>query len=166
MKRKLTIIQCPSSIVAKPSTLFGLWKHEMMRVFADKFTTVEDKQWFDEELNLALATPVKEKVKGEKKSKEEKVNEWLSFAGLTPLQGVDVKELPQFFADFLRFNNKDESGEEISVVDMRMVPKIYEPIASWNVLREMCENYMEMYNEKFVLRVRGISFPVTLLITL
>jgi hypothetical protein len=73
-----------------------------------------------------------------------------------------MKELPQHFADFMRFNSKDDNGEEVTVVDMRTVPKVYEPITSWPALREMCEKYMELYNEKFVLRVcLLLSFSLT-----
>ena len=44
-----------------------------MRVFADKFTTPEDKAWFDDELNAVLEKP-REKGKGDKKLKEDKVS--------------------------------------------------------------------------------------------
>lgn len=84
----------------------------MMRVFADKFTTVDDKNWFEDELNAALEKPAAPTGKEKKgaKGKEEKP--------------VDIKELPHFFADFMRFATKDESGEDVTVVDMRMVPKV------------------------------------------
>ena len=71
---------------------------------------------------------------------------------------MDVKELPHYFSDFMRFAMKDDSGEDITVVDMKLIPKIYEPILSWPSLREMCEKYMELYNEKFVLRVLLLLF--------
>jgi hypothetical protein len=39
-----------------------------MRVFADKFTTVEDKNWFEDESNVTLEKPAASaSAKGEKK---------------------------------------------------------------------------------------------------
>ena len=52
-----------------------------MRVFADKFTTTEDRTWFEEELNSILLVTTPEKSGKEKKgrSKDDKV--WTSDGG-------------------------------------------------------------------------------------
>lgn len=36
-----------SDIVNDIPKVFGLWKHECVRVIADRFTNYEDKEWFD-----------------------------------------------------------------------------------------------------------------------
>jgi dynein heavy chain len=41
------IINVDSDICKDVSLLFGLWKHECTRVIADRFTSAEDKEWFD-----------------------------------------------------------------------------------------------------------------------
>lgn len=33
-----------------------LWRHECTRVFSDRFTLVQDKEWFDEELLKLIET--------------------------------------------------------------------------------------------------------------
>uniref|UniRef100_T1GRE7 Dynein heavy chain 3 AAA+ lid domain-containing protein n=1 Tax=Megaselia scalaris TaxID=36166 RepID=T1GRE7_MEGSC len=39
-----------STVITAEIVLMSLWKHEVTRVFADRFTTVEDKEWFGTEL--------------------------------------------------------------------------------------------------------------------
>lgn len=39
-----------STVIESEAGLMLLWKHECTRVFADRFTIVEDKEWFDKEL--------------------------------------------------------------------------------------------------------------------
>lgn len=39
-----------STVIESDACLMILWKHECTRVFSDRFTFVEDKDWFDEEL--------------------------------------------------------------------------------------------------------------------
>ncbi len=36
-----------SEVITGTTTLLGLWKHEVTRVIADRFTNQEDKDWFD-----------------------------------------------------------------------------------------------------------------------
>jgi len=53
----------------------------------------------------------------------------------------------------MRFSTKDESGDDISVIDLRTVTKVYEPVTAWYTLREQCEKYMAMYNNAYSLKV-------------
>lgn len=39
-----------STVIESEACLMILWKHECTRVFSDRFTFVEDKNWFDNEL--------------------------------------------------------------------------------------------------------------------
>lgn len=39
-----------STVITNETTLVELWKHECIRVFADRFTILSDKEWFSTEL--------------------------------------------------------------------------------------------------------------------
>ena len=41
------ILHVDSETCTSVEVLFGLWKHECTRVIADRFTSAEDKEWFD-----------------------------------------------------------------------------------------------------------------------
>ena len=43
-------------MINSEASLMILWKHECSRVFADRFTIVEDKNWFDDELLRVVET--------------------------------------------------------------------------------------------------------------
>ena len=43
-----------SDIVNTPNILLALWKHECYRVIADRFTTMEDKEWFEKECTKTI----------------------------------------------------------------------------------------------------------------
>lgn len=50
-----------STVIDKESVLMLLWKHECTRVFSDRFTIQNDKDWFDEELIRVVADILGEK---------------------------------------------------------------------------------------------------------
>lgn len=56
-----------STVIESEACMMILWKHECTRVFADRFTLVEDKKWFDEMLlqlvEDELSTEMKIKTK-------------------------------------------------------------------------------------------------------
>jgi len=42
-----------AEVVSNSTSLMSLWKHECTRVFADRFTTQEDKDWFERTIGQA-----------------------------------------------------------------------------------------------------------------
>lgn len=43
-----------SEVIKDSKSLMSLWKHECCRVFADRFTTQEDKDWFEQTLKKVV----------------------------------------------------------------------------------------------------------------
>lgn len=41
------MLNVTSEVLNSDNILFSLWKHECIRVIADRFTNFEDKEWFD-----------------------------------------------------------------------------------------------------------------------
>ena len=41
------MLNVTSEVLNSDKILFSLWKHECIRVIADRFTNYEDKEWFD-----------------------------------------------------------------------------------------------------------------------
>ncbi|MEE6522951.1 hypothetical protein FKM82_021614, partial [Ascaphus truei] len=109
--------------------LIKLWKHECKRVIADRFTTLEDVNWFDK----TLVKLVEDEFGERRKSID---------------YGVDV-----YFVDFLR-DAPEATGEEPeeAVFDM---PKIYEPIESFSQLKDRLNSFLQMFNES--IRGAGID---------
>jgi len=42
-----------AEVISNSKPLMSLWKHECTRVFADRFTTQEDKDWFERAIKQA-----------------------------------------------------------------------------------------------------------------
>ncbi|KAJ8415685.1 hypothetical protein AAFF_G00402420 [Aldrovandia affinis] len=108
-----------------------LWKHECKRVIADRFTVSEDVAWFDQ----ALAKLVEEEL-GE------------DYRALVDF-GVD-----SYFVDFLR-DAPEATGEEPEDTDFDM-PKVYEPIESFESLMERLDMFLSHYNES----IRGAGMDM------
>ncbi|XP_064553878.1 dynein axonemal heavy chain 5 isoform X1 [Drosophila montana] len=129
-----------STVITAESVLMSLWKHECTRVFADRFTTFQDKEWFGSE----LAALVREEL-GESHSQMIIPN--------------------PVFVDFMR-DAPEPTGEEGEDTDMEL-PKVYEPVNSHNsyeALRERLVMFLAQFNEM----VRGsgmdlVFFPDAML---
>lgn len=142
-----------------PQLLLSLWKHECKRVIADRFTKPEDVEWFDQ----TLATLVGEEMVDEHK-------------GMVDL-GAD-----RYFVDFLRdapeatgarpTNVQAErdrrhhvsvyhglfsflTGEEPEQSDLDS-PKVYEPMESFESLKERLNTFLSHYNES----IRGTGMDM------
>ena len=83
------------------ATIVALWKHECTRVIADRFTNLEDKAWFDNNLNETLQTALGD--------------------------DVEIHDEP-FFVDFMR-EAPEPTGEEEDDADLE-APKVYELVPS------------------------------------
>uniref|UniRef100_G1SYW3 Dynein axonemal heavy chain 5 n=1 Tax=Oryctolagus cuniculus TaxID=9986 RepID=G1SYW3_RABIT len=125
------MLSTTSEVIREPDELLRLWKHECKRVIADRFTVSDDVTWFDK----ALANLVEEEFGEEKK--------------LLVDCGVDA-----YFVDFLR-DAPEATGETSEEADAEM-PKIYEPIESFNHLKERLNMFLQLYNES----VRGTGMDM------
>ena len=79
----------------------SLWKHECIRVIADRFTNAPDKEWFDKAITRTILEDLGEDI---------------------------VKLIPEepYFVDFLR-DPPEATGDEPDDVELE-APKIYEPV--------------------------------------
>uniref|UniRef100_A0A8W4F932 Dynein axonemal heavy chain 5 n=1 Tax=Sus scrofa TaxID=9823 RepID=A0A8W4F932_PIG len=111
--------------------LLRLWKHECKRVIADRFTASDDVTWFDK----ALVSLVEEEFGEEKK--------------LLVDCGSDI-----YFVDFLR-DAPEATGETSEEADADL-PKIYEPVESFDHLKERLNMFLQLYNES----IRGAGMDL------
>lgn len=109
-----------STVITAESVMMSLWKHEVTRVFADRFTTIEDKEWFGTEL----------------------------FSLVRKELGDSHQEMifsNPVFVDFMR-DAPEPTGEEGEDADMEL-PKVYEPVNSHEILRERLVMFLAQFNE-------------------
>ncbi|XP_024899314.1 dynein heavy chain 5, axonemal [Pteropus alecto] len=125
------MLNTTSEVIKNPDELLKLWKHECKRVIADRFTVPDDVTWFDK----ALVSLVEEEFGEEKK--------------LLVDCGIDT-----YFVDFLR-DAPEATGEPSEEADAEM-PKVYEPIESFDHLRECLNLFLQLYNES----VRGAGMDL------
>ncbi|CAK0855452.1 unnamed protein product [Prorocentrum cordatum] len=111
------VMECPVDIVKDEVTLVNLWKHENLRVFADKLCRDQDKAFVDKVIAEFLPQHFGESL------------------------GQECKDTP-WFADFQRETEfDDETGEEVGA------PKIYEPAYSWDHVKSKAYEYLKKFNE-------------------
>ncbi|XP_076055179.1 LOW QUALITY PROTEIN: dynein axonemal heavy chain 5-like [Oratosquilla oratoria] len=122
------MIGAASNVIVNTDLLFALWRHENCRVISDRFTSSKDVRWFEE----ALIHIVKKELGGSYASK--------------------VKET-RYFVDFLR-DAPEPTGDEAEDIDMEM-PKVYEPIETFQVLEERLQMFLSQYNE--IIRGAGMD---------
>uniref|UniRef100_A0A672FP32 Dynein, axonemal, heavy chain 5 n=1 Tax=Salarias fasciatus TaxID=181472 RepID=A0A672FP32_SALFA len=120
-----------AEVVIPPQVLLALWKHECKRVIADRFTMLDDVEWFDQ----TLASVVEEELGEEHKNIVD--------------YGVE-----RYFVDFLR-DAPEATGEEPEDSDFDL-PKVYESIESFESLKERLNMFLSHYNES----VRGTGMDM------
>ena len=113
-----TILNIAPEECETTTTMISLWKHECTRVIADRFTCLEDKDWFDKNLNKILYETLGD--------------------------DIEIHEEP-FFVDFLR-EAPEPTGEEDEDADLD-APKIYEQIPSLDFLKDRLHDYMLMLHK-------------------
>lgn len=100
--------------------MVSLWKNECTRVFADRFTTFDDYNWFTSEIKTIA----------------------LRELGSTYEEMLDPSPV---FVDFMR-DAPEPTGEEGEETDMEL-PKVYEPITDIEFLRERLKMFLVQFNE-------------------
>uniref|UniRef100_A0A3P9MF80 Dynein, axonemal, heavy chain 5 n=1 Tax=Oryzias latipes TaxID=8090 RepID=A0A3P9MF80_ORYLA len=110
-----------AEVINSVQVLLALWKHECKRVIADRFTMPDDVEWFDQ----TLAKLVEQQL-GEEHKKV-----------------VDCG-VERYFVDFLR--DPPEATEEPEESDFDM-PKVYEPIESFESLKDRLNMFLCQYND-------------------
>uniref|UniRef100_A0A3Q3KDZ6 AAA+ ATPase domain-containing protein n=1 Tax=Monopterus albus TaxID=43700 RepID=A0A3Q3KDZ6_MONAL len=121
-----------AEVVSSVQVLLALWKHECKRVIADRFTMLEDVEWFDQ----TLARLVEEELGEEHKN--------------TVDCGVN-----RYFVDFLR-DAPEGTGEEPEDSSDLNLPKVYEPIESFDSLKDRLNMFLSLYNES----IRGTGMDM------
>uniref|UniRef100_A0A3P9J502 Dynein, axonemal, heavy chain 5 n=1 Tax=Oryzias latipes TaxID=8090 RepID=A0A3P9J502_ORYLA len=111
-----------AEVINSVQVLLALWKHECKRVIADRFTMPDDVEWFDQ----TLAKLVEQQL-GEEHKKV-----------------VDCG-VERYFVDFLR-DPPEATGEEPEESDFDM-PKVYEPIESFESLKDRLNMFLCQYND-------------------
>ena len=110
-----------SAVAAKSiPTIMSLWKHECFRVIADRFVAQEDKDWFE-------------------KSCKTTAEEECGSAYATQMHAEP------YFVDFMQ-EAPEATGEEGEDADLD-APKVYEQIASFEVLADKLNTLQGQYNE-------------------
>uniref|UniRef100_A0A3B4UMV2 Dynein axonemal heavy chain 5 n=1 Tax=Seriola dumerili TaxID=41447 RepID=A0A3B4UMV2_SERDU len=124
------MLNTSAEVVNSVPVLLALWKHECKRVIADRFTMPEDVEWFDQ----SLAKLVEEELGEEHKN-------------------IVDYEVDRYFVDFLR--DAPEATEEPEDSDFDL-PKVYEPIESFESLKDRLNMFLSHYNES----IRGTGMDM------
>ncbi|XP_048464583.1 dynein axonemal heavy chain 5 [Rhincodon typus] len=125
------MLNSTSEVVNDENVTLKLWKHECKCVIADRFTTQEDVAWFDKTLAKVVEKELQEKA----------------------LAAVNVG-VNAYFVDFLR-DAPESTGDEPEDIDVDM-PKIYEPIGSFDHLKNRLNMFLQQYNDS----IRGAGLDM------
>jgi dynein heavy chain len=120
------MLQATSEVIKSSYHLLSLWKHECERVLQDKFSVEKDRSWFANSIKTLL---------------KEEYNEDIAQKVMKP----------KFFVDFMRdaiIPDQSQIDEEADVDEGEIkIPKVYEPIPSFEELNTRLISYMDEYNE-------------------
>ena len=117
-----------ATVITTPEILICLWKHELCRVISDRFTTENDKKWFD----TVLVDIVEH--------------------NLTP-ELADVAQETKYFVDFMR-DAPEPTGDEGNDADLES-PKVYEPMDTFVPVIQRLTTFQDQYND--IIRGAGMD---------
>nr|XP_022920640.1 dynein heavy chain 5, axonemal [Onthophagus taurus] len=109
-----------STVIESEGCMMVLWKHECTRVFADRLTVMDDKNWFDNKLLGIVESELGEEMR------------------------IKTEPTP-VFVDFMR-DAPEPTGDEGEDADMEL-PKVYEPVINNDELRERLDMFLAQFNE-------------------
>ncbi|XP_037081499.1 LOW QUALITY PROTEIN: dynein heavy chain 8, axonemal-like [Pollicipes pollicipes] len=114
------ILKVVEETVRQPEDILIVWKHECIRVIADRFTSEADKTWFQEACQQVAGEDLDEDL-------------------------ACVVKNDHYFVDFLR-DAPEPTGEEPDDFEFE-VPHVYEPIESFDALEKRLRMFQDQYNE-------------------
>jgi dynein heavy chain len=59
------MLNASPEVIELPESLLLLWKHECVRVIADRFTTQDDKDWFEKTVKMVCINRKQSTFSGE-----------------------------------------------------------------------------------------------------
>ena len=158
------ILRTPRSSVPDGKTLILLWRHENERVFADKLTTIADKDLFKTQLDGCLKELLDSAIKpsaaatggapakfGAKPAKKPAATTAKGSANDKVCTFDEIVKEDPFFVDFLRDEVYDEDGVLVSEA-----PKVYELGGSMESLRNRVKDFLSKYNDQYPSKAMNI----------
>ncbi|XP_055861319.1 dynein axonemal heavy chain 8-like isoform X4 [Biomphalaria glabrata] len=118
-------------------TMLNLWKHEVCRVIEDRFVNEEDKMWLQKTIQIVITEEL----------------------------GADIAQLLlplPHFVDFMREAKEEAPADEeggagqANEEEAVEVPKIYEIVEDYDILKNRLKTYAKDYNEQ----VRGSNLDL------
>eukprot|EP00392_Amoebophrya_sp_AT5.2_P015402 g15604.t1 len=114
------VLEAPSESLKSADLVSSLWKHEATRVFADKLSRQVDKDFVGRAVKEFMTQHFGEEMTDR------------------------VDEMMDWWCDFQREGGEDpDTGEEVPA------PKVYEPMQSFEFVREKAYEYLRKFNEMF-----------------
>uniref|UniRef100_A0A2C9JCN9 AAA+ ATPase domain-containing protein n=1 Tax=Biomphalaria glabrata TaxID=6526 RepID=A0A2C9JCN9_BIOGL len=159
-----------SSVITDVKLVMGLWKHECCRVIADRFTSLDDAAWFTKTMSRVVNEECGESVAAFL-DKNDLFVDFLRFVKVEDLNWFDktlrrlvTEEISEesgelivdnyFFTSFMR-DAPEATGDEPEDTDFDM-PKIYEPVESFQHLEDRLSYFLQQYNDS----IRGAGMDL------
>jgi len=112
------IMEAPAVIATNEVCFAGLWKHECTRVFADKLARKQDKQIVDRIIADCMLD---------------------HFSETLATACADAQWWCDFQSDKVNGREEYDDGE---------IPRVYEPVKSWNHAQKKAQEYLCLFNER------------------
>lgn len=143
------ILTVTAEVCQSTSVLVALFQHECKRVIADRFTSQNDRDWFEDMMKKVRQIIFSIPLEGSKRNISLVTTIYHIYFQIADeehgedLLGSNPKEL--YFVDFLR-DAPEPTGDEPEDVELE-APKIYESVPSFDHLAERLQMFMLQYNE-------------------